>query len=150
MSEIYLVKKGIYLIPAMDSDKEEFNKLKNGETYRFKFSRPRNYPFLQKFFVMLRIVFENQNRYTDIDRFRKDLTIECGFYDLKINYFTGEQIPEAKSISFASMKESEFETFFNTFVDKIIELYGFDESGFKEEIDFQVQESIKNKQNLDA
>ena len=144
MKEIYLAKKGNYLIPAMDSDKEIFNKLKNFETYRFKFSRPRNYKFLQKFFVLLKIVFENQSQYNNFDHFRHDLTVECGFYDIRNNKFTGEQILVAKSISFASMNEFEFEQLFNVFIDKVVQIYEFDEVGFKEEIDLEIQ---KNKQN---
>ena len=149
MKEIYLVKKGNYLIPAMDSDKEVFNKMKNSETYRFKFSRPRNYKFLQKFFVLLKIVFENQNSYNNFEHFRHDLTVECGFYDIRNNKFTGEQILVAKSISFASMSEFEFEQLFNTFIDKVIEIYGFDEVGFKEEIDFHVQETATNRKMIE-
>lgn len=126
MSEIYLVKKGIYLIPAMDSDKEEFNKLKNGETYRFKFSRPRNVKFHRKFFALINLVYQNQEHYTSADHLRYDLTIESGYYDIRVNKFTGEEIKVAKSIAFASMDEVEFSKLYGAFLTTVVRVFGWD------------------------
>ena len=140
MKEIYMTKRydGSF-IPSMDSDKEITDKLLKGQTFRFKVSKPRNYKFLQKFFVLIKIVFENQSVYSNLDHFRDDLTMECGFYNLRVNKFTGEQYMVPKSISFSKMNEFEFNDYFNTFVDKVCELYGYDREVFTEEIVLRTQ-----------
>jgi hypothetical protein len=138
--EVYLTKQqnGSF-IPAMESDKEITDKLAKGQTFRFKVSKQRNYKFLQKFFVLIRIVFENQDVYKNVDHFRNDLTIECGFYDIRVNKFTGAYQMEAKSISFAKMNEIDFNQYFNSFVDKVCELYGYDREVFIEEINLKTE-----------
>jgi hypothetical protein len=138
--EIYMVKKSDgSFIAAMESDKEIVDQLKIGQTYRFKVSKPRNYKFLQKFFVLCKIAFDNQEQYNNFDQFRNDLTIESGFYEMRTNYFTGELMPVAKSISFAKMSEFEFKQFFETFIFKICEIYGYDNKYLVEEIDQEVK-----------
>ena len=127
MKDIYLVKQlnGTF-IPAYDSDKELMSNIKVGEIYKYKFSKPRNLKFLRKFFALINLVYENQEHYSSIDHLRRDLTIESGYYDVRVNKFTGEEIIEAKSISFASMDEIEFGKLYNKFLVTVVRVFGWD------------------------
>ena len=135
MKEIYLAKNlNGTLTPASDSDKDMLKNFKVGEVYRFKFSKPRNIKFHRKFFALINLVFENQEHYTSIEHLRHDLTIEAGFYNIRINRFTGEQLKEAKSISFASMDEIEFSSLYNKFLDTVVRVFGWDGEDIEENI----------------
>lgn len=141
-SRIFVVKKNGKLIPSMEQDKEKINVLSNNSVYEIKVSKPRNYKFLQKFFVLCKIAFDNQESYKSFEHFRHDLTVECGFYDVRYNEFTGEQVKRAKSISFSRMTEIEFSEFFNRFVETVCFIWGFDEDVFLEEIEERTQKNF--------
>ena len=127
MKDIYLVKQlNGSLLPAYDSDKELMSSIKVGEIYKYKFSKPRNIKFLRKFFALIKLVYENQEHYRSIEHLRRDLTIESGYYDVRVNKFTGEQIIEPKSISFASMDEIEFGKLYSKFLVTVIRVFGWD------------------------
>ena len=135
MKEIYLSKNlNNTLIPATDTDREMLKNFKVGEVYKFKFSKPRNVMFHRKFFALINLVFQNQEHYTSIDHLRYDLTIESGFYNIRFNKFTGEEIKEAKSISFASMDEVEFSSLYNRFLDTVVRVFGWDGEDIEENI----------------
>lgn len=135
MKDIFLVKQlnGTFL-PAYDSDKELMSKIKVGEIYKYKFSKPRNVKFHRKFFALINLVYQNQEHYNSIDHLRYDLTIESGFYEVRTNKFTGEEIVEAKSISFSSMDEVEFSDLYNKFLSTVVRVFGWDGADIEENI----------------
>jgi hypothetical protein len=125
-NEIFMIKGlGGKFTPAHDSDHDLAKQLKAGEVYRFTFVKPRNYEFHKKFFALIKLVFENQDHYTNMDDLRRDLTIEAGFKVEKINQFTGEVRWDAQSISFASMDEIEFGKLYSKMLDTVIRVYGW-------------------------
>ncbi len=133
MPEILLMKTPMgSLVPAMDGEAEKLARFKVGATIRCDVSQVRNYQFLKKWFSLVKIAFDAwtetapQIEYKgvpverDFDRFRKDITILCGFFTPVYNV-RGEVRLEAKSISFASMEEEEFGRLFNKTIDVILE-----------------------------
>ena len=54
------------------------------------------------------------------ERFRKDVTIAAGFYDVNVN-LKGEVRAEAKSISFAKMEQHEFEEVYSKVADVLLQ-----------------------------
>lgn len=127
MKEIHLVKQlNGSLLPAYDSDKEMLGNIKAGEIYKYKFSKPRNVKFHRKFFALINLVYHNQEHYTSADHLRYDLTIESGYYDIRVNKFTGEEIKVAKSIAFASMDEVEFSKLYGAFLTTVVRVFGWD------------------------
>lgn len=135
MKEIHLVKQlNGTLIPAYDSDKELMSKIKVGEIYKYKFSKPRNIRFHRKFFALINLVYQNQEHYTNAEHLRYDLTIESGFYDIRVNKFTGEEIKVAKSISFASMDEVTFSDLYNKFLTTVVRVFGWDGEDIEENV----------------
>lgn len=121
------------LVPAYDLGMVEFCKLKGNKEYQVEIKQPRNYKFLQKFFALVNMLFENQETYTNIEDLREALLISTG-YSREILLMTGEVQLRAKSISFASMKAEEFNKLYNSVCDFIVKKYGFDREDIATEI----------------
>lgn len=123
------------LKPAFDSDLEKIKKLKVGEMYTVEVKKPRNVKFHRKFFALINMVFENQEVYDDIEKFRKDLTIAAGFYEEHVT-FDGEIKQTAKSIAFHKMDDIEFSELYSKFIDTVIKIMGWDGQDIEENIQY--------------
>jgi len=134
MEAHFIKAHGGSLIPASDADKEIIDKIKAGEVVTMKFSRMRNYQFFKKWWSLVNFAFdywepppikttkEWQKAIApekNLDAFRKDLTIAAGYFNSYVR-LNGEIRVEAKSISFSSMSEDEFEKLYSATVDAII------------------------------
>lgn len=116
------------LIPQDDEAAEQLKHIKVGAGVRVTLVRVRNYKFLQKFHVLVGVLFDIwcetaprlQYKGHDVapnkEKFRADLTVLCGHYDAVFGV-RGELQLKAKSISFASMDEEEFERLYSTAID---------------------------------
>jgi len=149
MPDIYLNKRYGTLLPASESDADIINTLSDGETFKCSFSRPRNIKFHRKYFALLDILYELfspapvdykgspvlKNR----ERFRKDIAIACGHYDLVVN-LKGEVRAEAKSISFASMDEVAFSQLYSLTIDYGLQKIAIDKT--RDELEAWVQSII--------
>lgn len=124
--KIYIVKQlnNTFKV-AYDSDYERLKKIKVGEVYECEIKQPRNLKFHKKYFALVKMLFDNQERYNDMEELRRDLTIEAGFYNERAN-FHGEIIREAKSISFAKMSQSDFDDLYNKTIDVICQYFNFE------------------------
>lgn len=125
-----------------DSDYDEKQRLKVGDTVLCSIKRPRNYEFHKKFFALLRLTVTNLPHLIQqqMKIFTEEDMLDCLKVDLGL-YTTvlhgGKQIIKTGSISFAKMDESEFERFFQRSVDVILRIYlsGTDRHALIEEID---------------
>ena len=127
--EIYVKKQFGVLCPADAGNEELLEALKPGE-YKAVITKPRNIKFHRKFFALLNFAFEqwdpdslyykNQPVQKNLDRFRKDITILAGYGNPVINLKEDVRI-EAKSISFASMDEVEFDELYNQVINVILD-----------------------------
>jgi len=98
--------------PCTDEDIAASQKIGAGEM--LKCTQKRNIPFHNKMMSLFRIGFDNWDQevvetewgpaFVSYDRFRKDIMILAGFYDMVINV-KGEARAEAKSLAFDSMDE---------------------------------------------
>jgi hypothetical protein len=139
MSELLLVKRHGTLQPMTDADAEIIHGMKSGEVYRMKWTKPRNYKFLQKYFVLVNdvlfelfnpkpVFYKGKQAVKSHERFRKDLLIATGHYELVVN-IKGECRAEAKSISFAELDEVGFDIIYRKTIQyalaEVIEKEGF-------------------------
>jgi len=144
--ELYLRKLNDCLVPVDQAGADALKKFKPNSEIKCVISQPRNIGFHRKFFSLLDVAF-NAWDYTEIehkgvkiaknrDRFRKDLTIMCGHYDI-VPALSGGIRLEAKSISFANMSQDEFERLYSEAIDIILQkvLTGYT----KDDLDEQVQ-----------
>ena len=148
MPEIFLKKVYGLLAPANPEAEETIAKMRQGQIMALRFSLPRNYGFLKKFFALLNVGFENWNpgeinsKYgtpeKNFERFRADVTILAGYFEETIR-LDGSVRVEAQSISFAKMTAETFETLYSEIVNVLIKhVYGKDMD--REEIDRIVNE----------
>lgn len=134
--EIFLVKgDDNRFTVAYDSDFEKIYKIKVGKIIKCEITQPRNLRLHNKFMALIRMVYNNQDHYKNFDQLRKDLIKSAGFYDEHVS-FDGEVTREAKSISFGSMKEDEFQNLYSRVMDEIVTHFNFN----KEDIINNVQQ----------
>ena len=135
--EAFFVKTGSHhLQPASEADAVLLTKIKTGEVVKLKLTRPRNYLFHKKFFALLNFAFdywepshfETEQCMEDgssilieknFDSFRKDVNVLAGYCDATYR-LNGDTRIEAKSISFGSMSEDEFEKLYSACIDVIL------------------------------
>jgi hypothetical protein len=109
--DLYMIKKpaGFEVLPQ---DAERLAKLKYGDVYKVKVSRPRNIKFHRMFFGMLRLAFDNQDTYDNFDIFEE--VIKLGVRHAEVFELpNGKPFAKTKSISFAKMTQDEFESFYD-------------------------------------
>lgn len=120
------------LVPDSDEAAEYLQGVKNGDVLAAEVTKPRNYGYHKKYFSLLNLAFDawepeaREHRGMPVqksfERFRKDVAIACGFYELTVN-IKGETRAEAKSISFANMSADEFDRLYTSTITLFIEKY---------------------------
>lgn len=136
--EILLTKgpEGI-LFPSDETEAEKVKTFAMGEIVRAEVKRMRNPMFHRKFMAMLRIGFDafevpEGTEYKgypvqkEFEQFREDVTIAAGYCNVFYR-IDGSYRVKAKSISFAKMKQDEFEQLYsnvaNVLLQKILKNY---------------------------
>jgi hypothetical protein len=131
----FIVRKTLTgLVPVYSSDAEKLKdcKLKLNEDYECEIKKPRNYQFHKKYFSLVNLCFENQDKFEDIDDLRYYLTMKAG-YVKRIDTGTGEMILP-KSISFSSMDEIEFDKLYQKTIDVICKFIGIEKQDLLNEV----------------
>ena len=130
--DAFAIKMNGVLYPANQSDRALFDTIKQGEPRKITIKTVRNYPFLQKYMVMMRRAFElweapDDHVYKGVpieknfDEFRRNITIMAGHYQ-PVYDINGNLHLRAKSIAFPNMKEEEFSELFAKTIDVIIKM----------------------------
>lgn len=122
------------IVPMYDSDYDSFRKVKRNTELLIEVKQQRNPMHHRKFFALINMVFDNQEIFTDIEQLRKELTIEAGFYN-EYTTFTGEIKREAKSISFSSMDQIEFNELYSKFCDAVIRVMNWSSQDIEENLE---------------
>jgi Protein of unknown function (DUF1367) len=126
MATLHLRKINNIFVAADAASAEAMAGLKDGE---FKCEvtrpRPRNYPFLKKYFALLKFSYDHWEMPEDaktlksFENFRKELAVLSGHYR-QVWKLDGDFTLEAESISFANMGEEEFEKLYGATVTIIL------------------------------
>jgi hypothetical protein len=130
MTDIVLMKvAGGALVPVDQQAVDYITKLKLGTAVTATVRRQRNPAFHRKFFALLNLAFESwepvDNTYKgqqvskNFEQFRNDVTVLAGHYEMAVT-LKGETRLTAKSISFGSMSQEEFESLYSATVDVIL------------------------------
>lgn len=88
----------------------------------------RNLYHHRKYFKMLQLALDNQDRFPSLDQLRKAVLIEAGFYH-PVYTFDGI-VKEADSISFNKMDQEEFEKVYSKSVDVLMKAFGWQREMF--------------------
>jgi hypothetical protein len=138
------------LIPGTEDAAEYLTKIKPGTVVRCKATRMRNGPFFRKWWALVGVGYDLWREHATMptyqgepiapnrDRFRRDLTIMCGFYTPVAN-LAGEVRLEAASLAWDRMTEDEFEKLYSKTIDvllaKVLPLGVSDERRLRESAD---------------
>ncbi len=126
--KINFIKKFGQFIPASNDDQSKIIKLPADQLIECNIKTYRNPGFHRKYFALIDLAFEawepgglfkGQPIQKNKERFRDDLTILAGFYDVTFK-IDGTPIMQAKSISFATMDQPEFEDLYNKTIDVVL------------------------------
>lgn len=95
---------------ASDEDEAKLVKFGIGEVVEFAFTAIRSYLNLQRYFVMIKIGFDNQEQYKDIDTYREVMQLKAGFYQEVKLFHEGKEFVRRwpKSISYEECSDEEF------------------------------------------
>lgn len=125
--------------------------LEAGECMALHMTFPRNSRFHRKFFALLRLGFDawtpeevphaGAPAEKQFDRFRRDVTILAGYFD-RVFGVDGSMRLEARSISFASMDDAEFEQLYSAVADVLLQRVLVNYQG-RAEVDRVVDEIVR-------
>lgn len=128
MATLHLVKDMGGFKPLGTDDSDLMKKIPLGSLIECEYSKKRNPKFHRKFFALLNLGFEYWSppekqwkgfkAVKNFDVFREQITILAGFMDVTYN-LDGSVKVKAKSISFASMDDNEFEQVYSRVLDVI-------------------------------
>jgi len=118
---------------AYPSDYENAKRIKRDVELECEIKKKRNYEFHKKFFALINLVFQNQERYRVFEDLREDLIIEAGFFSRRTN-LEGDEVKKAKSISFSSMDEYEFNQLYDAVINVIIKHFKFEKRAIEENL----------------
>ena len=116
------------LVPVNQEEADKLQKIPVGEVVRTKLTVFRNYKFLRKYMVLVKFLFDQWTEWgprvqykgqpvqPNLERFRKDLQILCGWYEPEFGV-RGELRLVSRSVSFAQMTEPDFEQLYSTVID---------------------------------
>lgn len=130
MKEIVLTKAaGGVLVPCDPQAAEFIAKMKVGAGVRATVKQQRNVQFHRKYFALLNLAFDHwepteatykgQVVGKNFDQFRNDVVCLAGFSEVAIN-MRGEVRVTAKSISFGSMSQDEFDGLYSATVNVVL------------------------------
>jgi hypothetical protein len=132
--KLHVIKTQTGLKPAYDSDYEIYSKIPLNEVFEIEYRKPRNLLFHRKYFALMKLAFENQTDYRNLNELRRDISIVAGYYDEVVNKVTGEVYKMPKSISFSQMDEIEFSELYERTKDVICKWLGVTDESIEEEI----------------
>lgn len=119
MTELLFQKATTGLAPACEEANYWLRKKKIGAVILVEPREPRNGAFFRKWWALIDLAFsywrdgvkpmeyKGEPVQPNFERFRKDVTIKAGFFDVVVN-INGELRLEARSLAWAKMDEIEF------------------------------------------
>jgi hypothetical protein len=109
--DIFLTKTLSGLVAADEEAKQALRRWKVGETLKCGVKKPRDYTNHKRYFALLSLTFENQEKYSSLEHFRKAVQIAAGHVDELIT-LEGEVLLLPKSIAYDALDEMEFSKVF--------------------------------------
>jgi len=132
--KILVIKTQRGILPVYESDLENYCKIPLNEEFEIEYVKKRNLKFHKLYFALMKLAFENQQDYRNLNDMRRDIAIVSGFYDEVTNLITGEILKVAKSISFVNCDEIQFNEIYNSSKDVISKWLSISNETIEEEI----------------
>jgi len=150
MANFFVRKLYNGLVPVDQTSADIMAKLKPNGEYQVKITQPRNIAFHRKAWALLQVIYDawEPSELThkgvkvqkNLESLRNDLTILAGYYTSEFKY-DGTLRLRAKSWSFASMSQEDFEEMYSKIIDvalaKILINYS------RDDIDYHVEQILR-------
>lgn len=117
--ELLMICEKNKLVAADPVGFESLEAMREGEYVTAKLTRTRNPGHHRKFFALLNIVYEAQERFATMEQLLNFVKIATGHCDV-MEIIKGKPIYVPRSISFAKMDQAAFEQFYNSVVKLIV------------------------------
>ena len=134
-----LMRRNAGFFPESPIDEDNLKRIKPGQTIEVEYKKPRNPQFHRKFFALLGVVLDNQDRHDSIDSLLIELKLQMAHYDLHVT-MGGKSIYIPKSIAFHRMDDDEFAKFYDRALTVILKR--FIQGATAAEINRQVDEIV--------
>lgn len=105
--DIYLTRTLNGLVPSDDEAKAACKRWHIGETLKCSVRKPRDTANHRRYMGLLRLTFENQDKYKAFEHFRAAVQVEAGHCDV-IEGVGGRQFYIPKSVAYDALDEIEF------------------------------------------
>lgn len=69
------------ILPLSEIDSDNLSKVSKNKDVLIEIKKQRNIGFHRKFFVLINLLYDNQENYNNIEDYRHDLLISSGFYE---------------------------------------------------------------------
>lgn len=110
------------LEPTDELGRDVFAKIPAGDLVMAEIKRARNIQHHRKFYALMSLVYHNQERYTSLDELVDVVKVYVGHCDISVTA-SGEKVYRPKSISFASMDQTEFDAFYSRVIEMVIQRF---------------------------
>jgi hypothetical protein len=122
MKGLFVKQQGGKLSPMDEPTQERMQKIRFGEVIEVEFKKKRNPLFHRKFFALMQLVFENQEKYQTMEALLTEMKLQVGHYDEHVT-MGGKLIYQPKSIAFDAMDDIEFSEFYDKVVDATLKFF---------------------------
>ena len=117
---IYMKRAGKSLAPVDGNELDKLTKVRADNVYKVDVKIARDYTRHKRFFAFLKIIFENQDKYSSFNSFRHELTMRTGRFTAH-HHISGAISYSPKSIAFDKMSEEEFTDLCSDSIDVALE-----------------------------
>jgi len=124
----YVVKQADKLHGITEADQSNYDQLKSkingmadGDVIRLEWATPRNPKHHRKFFALVNLINRNSEIYRTVDQALVAIKLASGHLDPIVDPRTGEIIQIPRSISYDAMSQEDFEAFYESALDSIVE-----------------------------
>ncbi len=109
--DIFLMRTVGGLVAGDEEAKTALRRWRIGETLRCAVKKPRCYDNHKRYFALVKLTFDNQEKYASFEHFRKAVQLEAGHVDW-IPSIKGQLVPVPRSIDYSTLDELEFNKVF--------------------------------------
>lgn len=120
MIELIMRKSTGCLVPTDAVGMDILSPISDGALLTVRATYPRNPGHHRKFFALMNEVFHSQNQFATLDSLLDSIKVALGYCD-QFTGMRGETITVPKSVSFASMGQDAFQSFYDRAVALICE-----------------------------
>jgi len=120
------------LVPSRESDWEKAKLFKVNCEYPIT-AHPIDIRVLRKkYFVLIKMLFENQDEFKLIRQFRKDLEVRAGHF--RLIYFEGYKFKMHESIAYGNMEDEDFLELYKSVIANSYQEHGLDNETIEQNI----------------